>query len=141
MREHFKEAYTEAHSWTNNKAEQQKQYYDRATSAVQLIPGDIVLMKLDAFQGKHKVKEWWSETEYEVVCQVAEDVPAYEVQDKGGNVKTVQHNRLFLVATPRGDVTPLGGNEFTLDEGAAQSALAKLTSLEWESEALRGYIG
>ena len=79
VREHFKEAYTEAHSWTNNEAEQQKQYYDRATSTVQLIPGDIVLMKLDVFQGKHKVKDWWSETEYEVVHQVTEDIPAYEV--------------------------------------------------------------
>ena len=40
---------------------------------------DIVLMKLDVFQGKHKVKDQWSETEYVVVCQVTEDVLAYEV--------------------------------------------------------------
>ena len=79
MRKRFKEAYTEAHSQTNNEAEQQKQYYDRATSTVQLIPGDIVLMKLDMLQGKHKVKDQWSETEYVVVHQVAEDIPAYEV--------------------------------------------------------------
>ena len=94
---------------------------------MQLPPGDIVLMKLDAFQGKHKVKDQWSETEYTVVRQVAED--------KSGNVKTVHCNWLFLVATLRGDITPLGGNESTSDEGAAQSALAELTSLEWESEA------
>ena len=72
---HFKEAYTEAHSRTNNEAEQQKRYYDRATSTVQLIPGDIVLMKLDAFQWKHKVKDQGSEAEYVVVNQVAEDIP------------------------------------------------------------------
>ena len=92
VREHFKEAYTEAHSQTNDKAEQQKRYSDRATSTVQLIPGDIVLMKLDAFQGKFKVKDWWSETEYVVVCPVTEDVPTYEVQDNDQNVKTVHHN-------------------------------------------------
>ena len=79
VREHFKEAYTEAHSWTNSEAEWQKQYYDRTTSTVQLILGEIVLMKLDVFQGKCKVKDWWSETEYKVVHQVAEDVPMYEV--------------------------------------------------------------
>ena len=67
VRKCFKEAYTEAHSQTNNEAEWQKRYYDRATSTVQLIPGDIVLMKLDTFQGKCKVKDWWSETEYVIV--------------------------------------------------------------------------
>ena len=103
---------------------------------MQLLPGDIILMKLDAFQGKHKVKDQWSETEYTVVCQVAEDIPAYGVQDEGRNVKTVHHNWLFLVATPWGDITPLGGNESISDEGATQSTLAELTSLEWDSGAL-----
>ena len=64
----------------------------------------------------------------------------YEVQDEGWNVKTVHRNQLFLVATLRGDVTPLGGNESASDEGAAWSALAKLTSLEWESEASEGTL-
>ena len=45
VRKHVKEAYMEAHSQTNSEAEQQKLYYDRATSTVQLMPGDIVLMK------------------------------------------------------------------------------------------------
>ena len=35
------------HLQTNSKADWQKQYYDRATSTIQLMPGDIVLMKLD----------------------------------------------------------------------------------------------
>ena len=56
VRKHFKEAYTEAHSQTNSKAEQQKWYYDKATSTMQLMPGDVILMKLDAFQGKRKVE-------------------------------------------------------------------------------------
>ena len=55
----FKEAYTEAHLQTNCKAKKQKRYYNLATSAVQLVPGDVVLMKNDAFQGKWKVKDWW----------------------------------------------------------------------------------
>ena len=36
----FKEAYTEAHVQTNLEADRQKQNYDRATSTVQLVPGD-----------------------------------------------------------------------------------------------------
>ena len=49
VRKCFKEAYTEAHLQTNSKADRQKWYYDRATSTMQLMPGDIVLVKLDAF--------------------------------------------------------------------------------------------
>ena len=72
--------------------------------------------------------------EYVVVHQVAGDVPTYEVQYDGRNVKVIHCNQLFLVATPRGDATPLGGSESASEEGATQSALAELTPLEWGSE-------
>ena len=58
----FKESYTEAHLQINCKAKKQKCYYDRATSTAQLVPGNMVLMKNDAYQRKRKVKDWWSET-------------------------------------------------------------------------------
>ena len=67
VRRCFKEAYTEAHLQTNCEAQKQKHYYDRATSTVQLVQGDMVLMKNYAYQGKQKVKDRWSETEYVVV--------------------------------------------------------------------------
>ena len=51
-----------------------------------------VLMKADMFQGKRKVKDWWSEVEYVVMCQVTDDVPTYEVHDTGRNLKVVHHN-------------------------------------------------
>ena len=67
VRRCFKEAYAEAHLQTNCEAKKQKWYYDRATSTMQLVLGNVVLMKNDAYQGKWKVKDWWSETEYVVV--------------------------------------------------------------------------
>ena len=70
-------------------------------STTQLVPGDVVLMKNDAYQGKRKVKDRWSETEYVVVHQVADGVPAYEVKDEAGNGKTVHCNRLFLMTVHR----------------------------------------
>ena len=63
--------------------------------------GDVVLTKADAFQGKRKVKDWWNEVEYEIVCQVTNGAPSYEIKDVSGNVKVTHHNRLFLVATPK----------------------------------------
>ena len=92
VRRCFKEAYAEAHLQMNCKAEKQKQYYDRTMSTTQLVLGNMVLMKNDAYQGKQKVKDRWSETEYVVVCQIADGVPAYEVKDEAGNVKTIHHN-------------------------------------------------
>ena len=57
VRKRFKETYAEVHLQTNSKGDLQKQYCDMATSTMQLMPGDIVLMKLDMFQGKRKVKD------------------------------------------------------------------------------------
>ena len=83
IRRHFKEAYTEAHVQTNLEADWQKQNYDRATSTVQLVLGDAILLKQDMFQGKRKMKDRWGDEEYEVVRQVTPDVPVYEVRDSG----------------------------------------------------------
>ena len=122
----FKEAYTEAHLQTNCEAEKQKCYYDQATSTVQLVPGDIVLMKDDAYQGKQKVKDRWSETGYVVVCQVADGIPAYEVKDEVGNIKTIHRNRLFLVATLKEAIMPLGAGMPISEENIVQSTHADI---------------
>ena len=52
VRRCFKEAYAEAHLQTNCKAEKQKRYYNRTMSTTQLVLGNVVLMKNDAYQGK-----------------------------------------------------------------------------------------
>ena len=91
-------------------------------------------MKNDAYQGKWKVKDWWSETEYVVVHQVADGIPAYEVKDEAGNVKTVHCNQLFLVATPMEAIMPLGAGTSISEENVARSTLAEHTSFEVESD-------
>ena len=93
--EHFKEAYAKAQHQSNSEADRQKRNYDRATSTVQLMPGDTVLKKADAFQRKSKVKDWWSEVEYEVICQVANGVPSYEIKDSNGNIKVTHCNHYY----------------------------------------------
>ena len=138
VRRRFKEAYTEAHLQTNCKAKKQKCYYDRATSTVQLVPGDVVVMKNDAYQGKRKVKDQWSETEYVVVCQVADGIPAYEVKDVAGNVKTVHHNPLFLVATLEEAITPLGVGASISEENIVRSTHVEHTSLGVENDSPEG---
>ena len=81
------------------------------------------MQKLDGFQGKRKVKDRWGDIEYKVICQVATDVPMYEVHDKGRNVKVVHQNQLFLVASMEGDATPLGTDVDLSDEMSNWSTL------------------
>ena len=133
VRRCFKEAYTEAHLQTSCEAEKQKRYYDQATSTAQLVPGDVVLMKNDAYQGKQKVKDRWSETEYVVVHQVTDGVPAYDVKDEVGNVKTVHCNQLFLVATLKEAVMPLGAS-VPISDGNVQSTHVEHTLLGVEND-------
>ena len=95
-------------------------------------------MKNNAYQGKREVKDWWSETEYVVVHLVADGIPAYEVKDEAGNIKTVHHNRLFLVATPMVAIMPLGAGTSISEENVAQSTLAEQTSFGVESDLPEG---
>ena len=52
VRRHFKEAYAEAQLQMNCEAKKQKWYYNRTMSTMQLVLGDVVLMKSNAYQGK-----------------------------------------------------------------------------------------
>ena len=140
VRRCFKEAYAEAHLQTNCEAKKQKHYYDQATSTMQLVPGDIVLMKNDAFERKWKVKDRWSKTEYVVVLQVTDGIPAYEVKDEAGSVKTVHHNQLFLVATPKEAITPLGAGMSISEEDVVRSTQVEHTFLEVESDSPEGSV-
>ena len=133
IRHHFKEACTEAHIQTNLEADLQKQNYDRATSTVQLVPGDAVLLKQDVFQGKMKMKDRWGDEEYEVLCQVTPDVLVYEVHNRSGNARVIHRNRLFLVACISEPVTPLSLDTELLEAMSEWPTLVELTPLECES--------
>ena len=65
-------------------------------------------------------------------------MPAYEVKDEAGNVKTVHCNRLFLVAAPKEAVTPLGAGASISEENVARSTWAEHTLLEVENDLPEG---
>ena len=47
-------------------------------------PGDLVLVKVDAWKGKSKIKDRWDEETWKVSRQIATDVPSYEVMSQHG---------------------------------------------------------
>ena len=97
-------------------------------------------MKNDAYQGKQRVKDQWSETEYVVVCQVADGVPAYKVNDEVGIVKTMHHDWLFLMATPIEAITPLGAGTSISEENIVWSTRVEHTSLGVENDSPEGSV-
>ena len=80
----------------------QKWYYDRKIGTVNLKPGDLVLVKADAWKGKRKIKDRWEEETWEVVHQIAADIPSYEVMNQHGRSQVLHQNQLLLVASQIG---------------------------------------
>ena len=66
VRDQLKIALREAQAQSTAEACRQKWHYDRKVGAVNLKPGDLVLVKGDAWKGKRKIKDRWDEETWEV---------------------------------------------------------------------------
>ena len=80
----------------------QKWYYDRKIGIVNLKPGNLILVKADAFKGKRKIKDRWEEEIWEVVHQIMTDVPSYKVMNQHGRSQVLHQNQLLLIASEIG---------------------------------------
>ena len=84
VRDRLRSTLWEAQAQSTVETCQQKWYYDRKIGAVNLKPGDLVLVKAGAWKGKRKIKERWEEETWEVVQQIVADVPSYKVMNQQG---------------------------------------------------------
>ena len=82
VRDRLRSTLQEAQAQSTAEVHQQKWYYDRKIGAVNLKPGNLVLVKVDAWKGKRKIKDRWEEETWEVMQQIATDVPSYEVMNQ-----------------------------------------------------------
>ena len=81
------------------EAQRQKQYYDQKIGAIGLKPGNLVLVKADALQGKRKIMDRWEDKPHEVMHQIVTDVSSYEVKHQHGNSCVLHCNWLLLIAS------------------------------------------
>ena len=80
------------------EAQRQKRLYDRKVGAVELRPGDHVLVRLDAFRGqRRKLKNRWGDDLHTVVTHVANRIPAYIVKNNRTGKKKVVHRAQLLL--------------------------------------------
>ena len=79
--------------------------YDRKVGAVELRPGDHVLVRLDAYRGqRRKLKNQWGDDLHTVVTCVVDGIPAYIVKNNHtGKKKVVHRARLLLWLTNYGE--------------------------------------
>ena len=88
------------------EAQRQKRLYDHKVGAVELRPGDHVLVRLDAFRGqRRKLKNWWGDDLLTVVTRVADGIPAYVVKNnRTGKKKVVHWAQLLLWLADYGEL-------------------------------------
>ena len=96
-----------------------KNNYDYKVRYIQLVVGDLVLLRRMAFQGKHKIQDHWEDTIYCVDRQPCAGLPIFRIAPVPGKGKVKNaHQNLLL---------PFGGN---IEE---DSEKGKLTRCQWTS--------
>ena len=84
VRDQLRSTLREVQAQSTTEACQQKLHYDRKVGFVNLKPGNLVLVKADAWKGKRKIKDGWDEETWQVISQIAADMPSYEVTNQHG---------------------------------------------------------
>ena len=98
----------EAQAQSTVEACRQKWYYDRKIGTVNLKPGDMVLVKADAWKGKRKITDRWEEETWEVVHQITADIPSYKVMNQHSRSQVLHQNHLLIITSEIGILMCMG---------------------------------
>ncbi|XP_060073436.1 uncharacterized protein LOC132553223 [Ylistrum balloti] len=100
LKDRLSKAYELASAYSQRRKIRQKDVYDSKVRGAVLAIGDRVLVKVVAFDGKHKLSDKWEEHPYVVMNQPNPDVPVYEVkrEDGEGRSKTLHRNLLLPIS-------------------------------------------
>ena len=97
MKNRLKQAYEVATKEANKARQRQKGHYDLKIRGATLEPGDRVLVKIVAFDGKHKIEDRWEDDVYIVEKKPNPDVPVFVVSKENGTGRQrVLHRNLLL---------------------------------------------
>jgi transposase InsO family protein len=104
LRQRLKSAYNIAARNVEKAQVRQKKNYDLKVRGAIVQPGDRVLVKIVAFEGKHKLSDKWEEDPYLVVDQPNTDIPVYTLaKENGEGRRRTLHRNLLL---PIGAIRP-----------------------------------
>ena len=103
LRRRLNYAFKKASKYSDQQAQKYKPSYDKSIKGPQLQEKDIVLVKVVAHKGRHKLQDKWEPEEYVVIEQPIAGTPVYKVQPvNGGNIRTLHRNLLLPLAVKLG---------------------------------------
>jgi len=103
LRERLKETQELVHKMTDKARTKQKTGYDKKARASRICVGDKVLVKILAFDGKHKIADKFENNIYEVVAQPNTEIPVFEVRSPDGIQKKLHRNHLHPLVSEEPD--------------------------------------
>ena len=96
LRRRLNYAFQKASKYSDQQAKKYKQGYDKSVKGPQLHVNDLVLVKIVAHKGRHKLQDRWEPEEYVVIEQPITGTPVYKVKPvNGNNVRTLHRNLLL----------------------------------------------
>ena len=96
LRRRLNYAFQKASKYSDQQAKKYKQGYDKSVRGPQLHENDLVLVKIVAHKGRHKLQDRWEPEEYVVIEQPIAGTPVYKVKPvNGNNVRTLHRNLLL----------------------------------------------
>ena len=98
LRRRINYAFQKASKYSDQQAGKYKHSYDKSVKGPQLHVHDLVLVKIVAHKGRHKLQDRWEPEEYVVIEQPIAGTPVYKVKPvNGDNVRTLHRNLLLLL--------------------------------------------
>ena len=96
LRKRLNYAFQKASKYSDQQAGKYKHSYDKSVKEPQLHEHDLVLVKIVAHKGRHKLQDRWEPEEYVVIEQPIAGTPVYKVKPvNGDNVRTLHRNLLL----------------------------------------------
>ena len=96
LRRRLNYAFQKASKYSDQQAKKYKKGYDKSVKGPQLHENDLVLVKIVAHKGRHKLQDRWEPEEYVVIEQPIAGTPVYKVKPvNGNNVRTLHRNLLL----------------------------------------------
>ena len=96
LRKRLNYAFQKASKYSDQQASKYKHSYDKSVKGPQLHENDLVLVKIVAHKGRHKLQDRWEPEEYAVIEQPIAGTPVYKVKPvNGDNVRTLHRNLLL----------------------------------------------
>ena len=145
MQKRLKEAFAVARHFTSQEVAKQRRYYNQKAGAVALQPGDVVMVCLDGFMGKRKVKDQWEDGGFVVESQL-EDWPVYKVRCPTSDAKQkpkywiLHRNHLLLVTNEDNTVVPGQSAQADVNLCAPNATLEATDVEEGSSELLPSLV-